>query len=88
MITLCDTVAARTPDETKALELDNPAAGGIVPQTTAANDLLISSDKFETSNKPPTTPQRKYFHQWGIFSDSISSLLLNKSHVYYVSFSD
>lgn len=86
LITSWEIVAARTPDETRALELDRPAAGGIVPQITAANDLFISFDEFDTSSKPPTTPHKKYFHQCGTFPDSSSDLFSLLKKKFFIDF--
>jgi hypothetical protein len=49
--------------ETNALELERPAFGGILPQTTARKPF--GTHCLGITSKAPLTPQRKYLYQLG-----------------------
>lgn len=67
-ITLSARVIARTPEQTRALELERPAAGGIVPQIVVFKPRISSCPDLATSSIPSVRPHTKYlYHSMSCF---------------------
>lgn len=60
--TLLMKLVARAAELTRALELDKPAAGGIVPDTVANKPIF---SLVFNSSKMPLTPHKKYLYHSG-----------------------